>query len=319
MSVVLASPGEYADIARTVEHLRAQTARERLEIVLVARSQPPLALGSGWAGGFWGHQVVALGEFHSVAQANAAGIRRARAPLVALVEDHSFPQPDWAGRLIEAHRGPWVAVGPVFGNANPRSLVSWADFLIGYGPWLDPRPAGPAEFLAGHNSSYKRAALVEYGDRLEEMLEAETVLHWDLRRRGHSLYVEGSARVEHTNFSRLRVFLPVMYLAGRLFAGRRASGWPVWKRLTFVTASPLIPAVRLWCCARELCRPGRPRHLLGPVLPALAAGLLLDGLGQMLGYLLGPGPVYRRLAGYEFHRLRHVTAEDHRALAATPL
>lgn len=318
MSVVLASPGDYTDIARTMEHLRAQTARELLEIVLVARSEPHLALGSGWAKGFWGQQVVALGEFRSIAQANAAGIGRARAPLVALVEDHSFPDPDWAGRLIAAHQGSWAAVGPVFRNANPKSVISWADFLIGYGPWLDPRPAGPAEFLAGHNSSYKRAALVEYGDRLEEMLEAETVLHWDLRRRGYSLYVEAAARVAHTNFSRLGVFLRVMYLAGRLFAGRRARGWPVWQRLAWGTGAPLIPAVRLWRCARELCRPGRPGRLLGPVLPVLAAGLLLDGVGQMLGYLLGPGRVYRRLAGYEFRRLRHVTEEERRALATTP-
>lgn len=315
MSVILAVPGKYADIARTMEYLRAQTVSRRLELVLVTTAEEQLGLDPARVADFWGYQIVTIGKFHSVAQANAAGIRRARAPVVALAEDHCFPQPDWAEALLGAHEGPWAAVGPVFINANPKTACSWADFVVAYGPWIHPRPAGPAPFLPGHNSSYKRAVLLEYGDRLEELLEAETVLHWDLRRRGYQLYVEAAARVAHTNFSRLEVLLPVKFLAGRLFAGHRALGWPGVKRLAFVAGSPLIPWIRLWRHTRDLCQPGRPRHLLWRVWPVMAAGLLLDGLGQMLGYLAGPGDVYRRLADFEFHRLRHITEEDRRSLA----
>src|SRR5437588_133855 len=82
-----------------------------------------------------------------------------------------------AQALLAAHRGPWAAVGPVVRNANPSTSVSWADFLIGYGPWCDPAPAGDLDHLPGHNSSYKRAILLDYGSELEGLLEAESVLH----------------------------------------------------------------------------------------------------------------------------------------------
>ena len=61
----------------------------------------------------------------------------AHAPIVALAEDHCFPEPGWADALIRAHQGPWAVVGPVVRNANPATIVSWCDFVIGYGPWME--------------------------------------------------------------------------------------------------------------------------------------------------------------------------------------
>jgi hypothetical protein len=46
------------------------------------------------------------------------------------------------------------------------------------------------------------------------------------------------------------------------------------------------------------------------MLPALALGLTLDGFGQCLGYLLGPGDAMERLARYEFNRVEHVREEE---------
>ena len=76
--------------------------------------------------------------------------------------------------------------------------------------------------LPGHNSSYKRERLLEYGDRLAGFLDAETTLFWDLDARGLGLYLEPAARVAHVNFSRLGVWLEVQYHAGRIFAAHRA-------------------------------------------------------------------------------------------------
>ena len=91
--------------------------------------------------------------------------------------------------------------GPGVVNANPGSRVSWADFIIGYGPWAEPIDTGDVPFLPGHNSSYPREVLLDYGDRLESMLEAETVLHLDLGARGHRLLLCAAARRRHVNFS----------------------------------------------------------------------------------------------------------------------
>ena len=163
-----------------------------------------------------------MGEMHSVGAAYAAGVHSATAPVVALGEDHSFPHPDWAERLVSAHQQPWAAVRPQVCNANPGSSIATADFLIAYGPWSESARSGEVEHLPGHNSSYKRDLLLEYGDSLPGMLEAESVLHWQLRRNGHKLYLETAAKTSHVNISRLVSWASAQYHAGRMFAAFRA-------------------------------------------------------------------------------------------------
>ena len=284
LSVVLVTPDSYETIRKTIGYLRRQTVCGELELVIVA----PGKIGAEELPEFCRVQVVEIGAVTTVGRANVAGVRAATAPVVALAEDHAFPEPDWAAALIEAHCGPWAAVGPVVRNANPETAVSRADFWIGYGPWAEPQPAGPREFLPGHNSSYKRERLLAYGDRLEEMLEAETVLHWELRAQGHQLWLEPAARIAHVNFSRWRTWLGMQFHLGRVFAATRAQHWPLWKRIVFVCGSPLIPLVRLSrSCQRS---------------PALVIGLTVDGLGQLAGYAAGAGDSAPKLAHYEFHR-----------------
>ena len=42
-------------------------------------------------------------------------------------------------------------MGPIVRNANPRTAVSWADYLLGYGPFADGTPGGEVDALPGHN------------------------------------------------------------------------------------------------------------------------------------------------------------------------
>ena len=55
---------------------------------------------------------------------------------------------------MEAHLGPWAAVVPAFGNANPDGPLSWAGFLADYGHWLDGLPAGEIGGIPTFNSAY---------------------------------------------------------------------------------------------------------------------------------------------------------------------
>src|SRR5262245_42696463 len=184
LSVILATRERYSAIRKTVSCLRNQTACSQIELVIVAPSRQVLELDVRQFDQFACYQVVEIDRFESIGRANAEGVRHAKSAIVALAEDHCFPDPQWAEELIAAHEGPWTAIGPGVRNAKPKAAVSWADLLIGYGPWLAPSPSREAEFLPGHNTSYKRAVLLEYGDQLDSLLQAETVLHWDLRNKG---------------------------------------------------------------------------------------------------------------------------------------
>jgi hypothetical protein len=300
LSVVLIAPGHYTSIGATLACLRAQTIQGRLELVLAAASRERLGLPEGVGAGFWGLQVVEVGPIRSSARARAAAARAAQAPVVAFSEDHARPAPDWAEALVAAHAAPCAAVGPAVGNGNPSSLLSWANLLIDYAPWLHPAPGGPADHLPGHNGSYKRAVLLSLGPRLEELLEAETILHWQLRAAGHELSIEPRARTDHLNYVRVADTLPLRFGVGRAFAAARAADWPRSRRLVYAATAPLIPLVRLRRTLAELRLPGRPRHLLPRVLPLLCAGLAIDALGQLVGYAAGPGDSVRHNTQMEF-------------------
>jgi hypothetical protein len=310
MSVVLATPSDFASIATTVRHLSRQSVASRLELVVVAMGQPGFSLEERACRGFWGRRVVTVGRA-SHGQASAAGVRAAQGAVVVFAEDHCFPEPGWAEALLLGYRSPDVAaVGPVLRNANPGTLVSWCDFVIGYGPWIDSTTSGDQPFLAGHNSSYRREVLLGLGSQLEALLEAETVLHLELRAQGLRLVVEPRARAAHTNFGRFGVWLPVQYHCGRVFAAQRARDWGWAKRAFYAAASPLIPCVRLVRALGHLRRAERPRPSLVRLAPLLGLGLVADGLGQLLGYVAGGGVSSRCLTGFEFRRVDHVPEGD---------
>lgn len=317
MSVIILTPDRFSTISKTLRHLATQDVASQLEIVIVAPSASDLELDEPGLSCFHSYRVVEIGPVVSTARARAAGVRAASAHLVAFAEDHSYPGPGWAEALIARHRETWAAVGPAIANANPGTVTSWANLLIEYSEWLDPCPGGEREHLPGHNSSYKRSLLLEYGDRLEQMLDAESILHWDLRQKGHRLYLEGSARTFHENFSRPLPCAPLRFNGGRLFAAARSCAWPAWRRVVFVLGSPFIPFLRFVRILRQLLMSGRPRHLLPRVAPALLTGLVVDGAGELVGYALGPGGAMATLSDMEFHRERYLDQQDEgRATAA---
>jgi hypothetical protein len=320
ISIVIATPDSYDVIRPTISYLARQTVRGSLEIVIVAPSRAQLKLNETPLPDplieFARIQIVEVGTIRSIGRANAAGIRHATASLIALAEDHCFPDPQWAENLMRAHCGPWAAVGPAVRNANPRSAVSWADLFIGYGPWLWPTSAREADFLPGHNTSYKRAHLLAYGEQLEPMMEAETLLHWDLRKNGHRLFIDPSAQVAHMNFSLWQSWLPVQFYNGRLFAGARVREMALWQRALFVVASPVIPGLRLWRIWTNL-RCGEQRRRFFSCFHALVIGLIMDGVGQLVGYAAGIGRAVDQVARFEFHRLRHIRHDDLQDLSLT--
>jgi GT2 family glycosyltransferase len=310
ITVVLPTTSDFESIATTVQHLARQSIVDRLELVIVAMARPDFQADASACRNLWAVQVVHT-DRQSHGHACAAGVRAASAGVVAFAEDHCFPEPGWAEALLAGYTSPEiVAVGPIFRNANPATLVSWCDFVIGYGPWIDPRTAGDQPFLAGHNSSYRREVLLALGQRLADGLESETVLHLQLRAAGRRLVVEPRARAAHTNFGRFDVWLPVQYHCGRVFAAQRAGRWGWLRRVIYSMASPLIPGVRFVRALRQLRRSPENRPSFLRLAPLLALGLAADGVGQLIGYVAGGGGSAQHLTGFEFRRMDFVPESD---------
>jgi hypothetical protein len=314
ISVILSAMRSFSVLESTIARLCVQTICDQMELILVGPPQAEPKWTAELQRRFQAVQIVAVEPFVSIGQSNALGVEHARAEVVVFGEDHCFPEPGWAEALVSAHEGPWAAVGPQVSNANPHSAVSRADFLIGYSPWASPSESGEVEILTGHNSSYKKAVLLEYGDALADLLQAETVLHYDLARRGKKLYLEGRARTAHVNFSRLSSWSTIQGMQGRVFAAERRKNWGFGKRLLFAAASPLIPAVRLARISRQYFSAPRSTLAYVATLPHLTFGLALDGIGQCVGYALGAGNTVDDIATLELQRIDHITDLDRRTL-----
>lgn len=311
MSVVLVTPDRFDTIRKTVQHLRTQTVRDQLEIVIVAPSAKGLNLDESHLKEFCQFRVVEVGAIKAVGRARATGIREASAPVVVLAEDHSYPDPNWAEALIDAHRKPWAAVGPVVANANPGNNISWASFFIGYARWVGLGEAGPIDDLPGHNSSYKRALLMDYGPELDVILEAESVLHWDLQAKGYQLYLEPRAKTYHVNFTRPSSFLRAMFHFGRMFAATRSRWWSTLWRALYAGGAPLIPLVRLRRILRHINQSKLDPGLLPAILPMLGIGLIVSAIGEMIGYTFGVDHRTPLMcSSFEFHRDQHLRQQD---------
>jgi hypothetical protein len=301
LSVILATD-RFETIRKVVRNLSAQTAHDRLELVVVTPSAFELEETA-----FASVRVVeSASEAIDVARLRADGVRAASAPAVLLAETHSFPAPDSLERLIEAHRGPWVAVGQAICNGNPQTMRSWTNLFLDYGPWTDPRPGGVVRELPTHNSSFKRAELLACGEKLPELLRYSEGINAALRSRGGRLYLEPRARTFHVNVSRPTSWLVERTAAGRAYAAARAADWPAWRRAGYALGSPLIPLVRGRRVLRDIRRTGRSAELLPRILPALAVGLALSALGELACYLLGPGRAPRLIGEMELRRMLHV-------------
>lgn len=321
LAVVLVTDSDAAPLRRTLEHLDRQTRADRLEVLVVgpagsSTEGAELPIDPGRFASFrW---IEAEGAVDSLDRARALAVPHVTAPAVAFIEDHAYPEPEWAEAVIAAHDGPWAAVGAALVNANPATLASWANLLTAYGDWTEPVPDGEVEALPGHNTSYRtdllRALAADPGDpavpSLGDLLERGGGLHEELRRHGGRFYLASGARVAHVNPSRWRSTLPLRLDAGRLYAaGRvRSEGWGLGRRVLYALTFPLIPALRL---ARLFTGDRRPS--LGR-LPAYAVGYGLDAAGQAVGYLIGAGKSLERLEAFEIDRFRHLVERDRKAL-----
>ncbi len=306
LAVVLATD-RYETIRPVIRHLSRQTIRDRIEVIIVGPDPDPPESEHG-LDDFARVAVVKVDSIYPLAPARAAGVRAARAPLIFIGETHTYPHPAWAETLVQVPADPWAGVVPGFGNANPRSVLSWAIFLLDYGRWLYLLPATEAATAPTHNGAFRREVLLDLGDGLEHALAQGDTLSLLLRAGGHRMYFEPAARIDHLNVARWRPWVQERFLGGRLLAGRRAARWSVLRRAVYFFGSPLIPFLLAYRLRDVLGTARRAGHLPAGTMPALLAGGAISMVGEMVGYVLGTGPIAeRRMMELELHKVRYAS------------
>jgi hypothetical protein len=281
----------------------------KLELVIVTSGPDALREETAKLSEFAALLVVGVDGLAPLAAARAAGVRAATGPVVFVGETHTYPEEGWAEALIDAHDDDWAAVVPGFGNANPSGALSWAGFLTDYGSWLSSLEAREISRIPTYNTAYKRAALLEFGPRLDLLLTSGDELIVGLRAAGRRFAFRPSARIDHVNVSRPGPWLVERYVGGLLTANSRMERWSWGRRLLYAVGSPLIPAVVLARVAGGVNAARRVHDVPVSVYPTLLLGAVLSAIGELVGYLGGPVAwAERRMTEYELHRLRFLRA-----------
>jgi len=291
--------------ARALASVLRQDVIDRIELLLIecgAADNEPLP-GSDHPA----VRVIRMSSTVHFGTARARGTREARAPVVVFLEEHCEAQPGWGAGLIEAHRGNWSAVSSQIKNLNPHEGVSDPVFVNSYAPWMYPTAGGRRDALPGHNVSFKRDLLLQYGDELPELLLIDTILLQQLAQQGHDLCLAPHAVHAHLNETTVRHFFPIYWHWNRCFGSLRARylGWSRLHRAARVFATPLLPFVRY---AKLLLLVRRDyREHLGTVLrgaPVILSTGAVAGFGQAAGLLFGVGDSPQRFSDLEINLAR---------------
>jgi hypothetical protein len=216
----------------------------------------------------------------------AVGLALARAPLIAMTEDHAIPALDWCRRIIEAHEKPYAVIGGAIDNGVDAAL-NWAIYYCDFGRYGRPFPARLAEYASDVNISYKRSALEAIRDVWLSHYH-ETTVNWTLQSRGEEIFLDPSMVVyQH----RPPVTFARAYREriewGRVFAETRVAACGRWQRVFYAACAPILPVLLLSRASLHMIRQRRSFKQMAKTLPL--AALLLTGwaLGELSGYIAG--------------------------------
>ena len=228
----------------------------------------------------------------------AAAVARARAPIVAITEDHVIVRPGWCARILQAHaeHPSAAAVGGAVENASTEHLRDWAGFFIANAPFLLPLQNGETDRISLQaNISYKRRVLAKAN--VGDLGVMEMLLNRALRDANETLVADDRIVVDHVQALSLPDFCALHFHNGRCIAGYRLPQMGAFERLVRFGGCAILPPVML---GRTLWTVMRKRRLVGVAVACVPHMILLlccHAAGEVCGYITGPGesPRYRHI------------------------
>jgi Glycosyl transferase family 2 len=311
LSVILLSLDGGRSLKKVVRHLSALQGADQIEIVVGITEEEPLVLDQ--PRGFAGFRVVRAPVLDDIGKARAVAIRAASAPFVALAEDHSFPLEGWVQALLAPLEAGAPAVGPQILVANPGTSISWSDAILCYGDYLRPMRENAAVHLPWHNSAYNREVLLAFGDRLDFLMQADSLIQAAMADQGHRFVMTPHAATNHCNHSLLPPHWKGLYWGNRLYGATRATRekWTAVRRISYAAAWPAIILLRAWRAARICFALNDEQIRYRTLLPLLFAGAIVAAAGEVWGYLFGLGHnTLRRRSHYELNRAIYVIPSE---------
>lgn len=278
LSVIVAVGGAIDALAP----LAAQARDGRVEVIVVTddagahlRPDPPL-------------KILRLPGRATLPRLLGAGLAEAQGEIIGVLDAGCPPDPSWVTVAIEAHIGSHPVVGGAVEPEGLRTCADWAGYFLDYGRFMLPLAPGAAPLVPGINITMKRWAL----DRDRRYVAPEFwKAYWcrALQAGGHTLHLAPSLLVRYRRRLPLGALLAQRFHHGRCFAGMRLEQISLGRRLVYLAGSPALPLLLLARLLRALLPKRRRFGALARALPVIVLGTVGWALGELFGYLAGPG------------------------------
>ncbi|MGI8593482.1 MAG: glycosyltransferase [Solirubrobacteraceae bacterium] len=282
LSVVVASVNGFPYLGRCLDALAGNAPEAEAVVADWTDEETRARVRKGWP------QVTLLSfdEPMAVPELRAAGIAAARAPYVAVIEDHCVVHRDWSRAIVAAHEAGYPVVGGPVRNAAGR-LRDWAAFFVEYADFMEPLNAGEVPGLTGMNVSYDRHAIEAMQPLLDEG-RWESWLHPHLASEGMRFRADPAIALDHIMRFDVSFFVSQRYHYARSHAGARNPELGI-KRIAYLGGSPLIVPLMYARTARAVL--GKRRHRLRFFLttPLILFYMTVWAWGEAVGYALGGG------------------------------
>ncbi len=292
LSVIVPSVNGVKDLHGCLQALELQRRNVALEVLVVDRiGQPVTKL---IADEFPDVRLITFPAGTTIPDLRAKGVHEAHAAAIAVIEDHVIVPPGWAGKMLLALAAGHDVVGGSIENAATETWVDWAAFLCEYSACLPPLPAGPVDWLPGNNTVYRRELL----ERFRQVLESgrwENALHDAIRQTGIQLICRPEIVVGHKMHYTIAEYCGQRFLYSRSYAGMRVAKFPAAKRMVYGLAAFLLPPILYYRTVARIWPKTTYRSHLLKSLPLLVPFVIAWGLGEVVGYWVGPGDSLRRV------------------------
>jgi hypothetical protein len=285
LSIAVSTIGGWPEIRASVASFEAAAARVGGEVIITDASPHPAPPPGDLAPTTTWHRYPG----RSVFQLREIGCRLARAPIIAVTEDHVAVPVDWGERFLAgfAAAPDAMAIGGSVENGATSTLVDWASFFIVQAMIVAPIASGPVGRLSGAvNVAYRAEALQDIDDH-GGLGTLDGLVQRDLRKRGALLVADDSIRVSHDQSLGVAPFTALHYHAARTYAGflRDQMDGQAWFRFLGFW---IVPYLRLARAVILLNRRGYGPQV-GRALPLMLWLLYAQAAGHVMGFVAGPG------------------------------
>lgn len=293
VSVVVVAFNGHAVLTRCLAALAAQWEPTRAELLVVGHrsdgSRQLERLRNRVPSATW----VAAPASHNVARMRVLGMSQSRGEIVVLLEDDCVPADGWLDRFITLSSESWGAIGGAIEPGGFTRAHDWAAYFTEYSRFMLPLPEGSAAALPGTNIGYRRRALAGVLDQFADGFY-ETFANRAISEAGHVLRREPTLVVYNIHTWSPSALLAARYHHGRVFAGLRLAGQPVWRRTPYLGLAFLLPPVLVSRILRQIASRRRNLGAATRALPWIILCATAWALGEFVGYLRGPGDSLER-------------------------